>query len=114
MLALTLLTGGVAACGSSGGSDKASDTTVAGSDTTAASGDSGGNSDVDAYCKAVDAFVTKYKAANGDPTKLGTLAADGQDLATKAGALASGGISADEAQKVNDCAKKASDALTGG
>jgi len=115
MLALGLLVGGATACGSSSGGDKSSATTAGGdSATTTASGNgSSGGGKVADYCKAVDDYVAKVKAAKADPSKAAALAADGQDLAKKAAALATG-LSASDAQKVADCTKKSTDALTGG
>ncbi|QXC61734.1 hypothetical protein KSP35_02495 [Aquihabitans sp. G128] len=106
-----LLVTGAAGCSSSG-SDKASDKTEAVS--TNDGGEGSGNADVTAYCKAVDSFVKKAKAAQGDAAKAQALTADSQDLAKKAQALATANLSADDAQVVADCTKKSTDALMPG
>ena len=102
---------GAAACSSSS-DDKKDDTT-----TTVAKDSGGGdssNAEVDAYCKAVDEFVQKAKAAQADPSKASTLATEGQELQSKATALAGAGLSSADATKVADCTKKSTAALTGG
>ena len=71
-----------------------------------------GNSDVKAYCKAVDNYIQKVKAAQSDPAKAQTLAKEGQDLSTKAQALATGRLSAADGQAVADCTKRSAEALT--
>lgn len=114
MIAGLLFSG--AACGKSDSSKDNKTTTTTGAD----SGDNGsgesssGNADVKAYCKAVDAYVDKVKAAQSDPAKAATLADEGKDLSTKAGALATANLSADDAQAVADCTKKSTDALVPG
>lgn len=104
---------GAAACGSSGGSDSSS------TKTTSASGSGGGstsssNKDVQAYCKAVDAYVAKVKAAEGDASKVAALTSEDQDLGKKASALATSGLSASDASAVAACTKKSTEALLPG
>jgi len=105
------LLAGAAGCSSSG-SDKKADSPAAETGDKGSTSDSG-NAKVDDYCKAVDSFVTKAKAAQSDPAKAQALTADSQDLAKKAQALATG-LSAEDAQKVADCTKKSTDALMPG
>ena len=101
---------GAGACSSSGG-DKKADTK-----STTDSGDTNGetasgNKAVQQYCDAVDAYVKKAKAAEGDASKAAALADDSKDLTSKATALATAGLNADDAQAVADCTKKSTDAL---
>jgi hypothetical protein len=112
MMVAGLLIVGASACGSSGG-DKKSDTP---SSTDSSGGGGGGgsassNSKVKAYCDAVDAYIQKYKDANGDTSKLASLSKDSQDLAAKAQALATAGLSSSDAQDVAACTKKSTDAI---
>ncbi|MCU1455899.1 MAG: hypothetical protein JWN46_4045, partial [Acidimicrobiales bacterium] len=95
-----LLTVGAAA-GCSKSSKASSDTTASGTPTTASSGGGGGGTSgkVKDYCDSVDAFVAKAKDVMKDPTKAGTLTKESQDLASKAGQLATG-LSSAEAQQV--------------
>jgi len=88
--------------------------TTEGSATTTGGGGGSSNPKVAAYCKAVNAYVAEVNAAKSDPSKLGSLAADGQKLAELAQGLASAGLTAADAQVLSDCTKKATDALTGG
>lgn len=118
MLAVGLLFG-TTACGDDKKDDaKTEETkdTTATDDTKADDGGSSGSSDVAAYCKAVDDYVKKAKEVMADPTSAdaSTLASEGQELAQKATELTTGGITAEEAQEVTDCSKKATEALTPG
>jgi len=112
MLALTLLTGGAAACGSSSG-DKASGTTVADGSDNGNGEVASSNKAVQEYCTAVDDYVDKVKAAKGDASKASALVADGQELSKKAAALGTAGLDADDLKAVQACTKKTTDALTG-
>jgi hypothetical protein len=70
---------------------------------------------VQAYCEAVDEYVSKIEAAMSDPAKAAELAAsEGAELTEKATALSTAGLSAEEAQEVADCTQRATSALTGG
>jgi hypothetical protein len=102
---------GVAACGSSGGSDssKSSDTTEKTSDEGSTT--DSGNADVKAYCDAVDDYVAKVKDAEGDAAKAAALSDEAQKLTEKAQALATAGLDSGDAQDVADCTKKSTDAL---
>ena len=107
MMVVGLLIGGASACGSSSGSSKSSSTTEAsggGGSTTSS------NKAVQDYCKAVDAFVKKYK--DGGSGNASAMAADSKDLSDKAAALATAGLSADDATAVGDCTKRSTDVLT--
>ncbi|CAN5593409.1 hypothetical protein BH10ACT1_BH10ACT1_34130 [soil metagenome] len=113
-LGFLLVTGmlfGGASCSSSG-SDKKADAPAT-SEEKSGEGTSG-NADVAAYCKAVDAYVAKAKDAMDDPDKAQALTAEAQDLSTKATALATAGLTADDAKDVGDCTKKSTDALLPG
>lgn len=103
---------GTAACGSSGGGSDSpkSDTTKVSSESGGGS-TSSGNADVKAYCKAVDEYVQKVKDAGTDTGKISALSAEGQELSTKAAALATADLTSDDAQAVADCTKKSTDAL---
>ena len=120
LLVAGLLVGGTGACSS--GSPKASDTTTASTPTsTTASteaptttypdGESGSsNTQVAEYCKAVDDYVKKAKAAQGGSATASALA-DGEDLAKKAVALTTAGLSSADAKQVARCTKKSIKAL---
>ena len=100
---------GVAACGSSGGSDaKTSDTKAK---TEEGSTTDSGNADVKAYCEAVDDYVAKVKDAEGDAAKAAALSDEAQKLTDKATALATANLDSGDAQDVADCTKKSTDAL---
>lgn len=108
-----------AACGSSSPSKPASTTGGGSTGTTAAAGGSGGgttssNAAVQAYCKSVDDYVAKVKAALGDTSKMAALSAQATDLSTKATALATSGLSAADGQAVAACTTKSTNALKGG
>lgn len=114
LLVAGLLVGGTGACSS--GSPKASDTTTASTEaptTTSPDGESGSSSSstqVAEYCKAVDDYVKKAKAAQGGSATASALA-DGEDLAKKAVALTTAGLSSADAKQVARCTKKSIKAL---
>lgn len=112
LLVAGLLVGGTGACSS--GSPKASDTTTASTEaptTTSPDGESGSsNTQVAEYCKAVDDYVKKAKAAQGGSATASALA-DGEDLAKKAVALTTAGLSSADAKQVARCTKKSIKAL---
>ena len=112
LLVAGLLVGGTGACSS--GSPKASDTTTASTEaptTTYPDGESGSsNTQVAEYCKAVDDYVKKAKAAQGGSATASALA-DGEDLAKKAVALTTAGLSSADAKQVARCTKKSIEAL---
>ena len=112
LLAFALLTGGAAACGSSsGGSDGKTDTTTASAGNTDST-----NADVQAYCKAVDAYVKKAKEILADPSKgdAASLQAEGTKLSQKAQALTSKGLSAADGKAIGECSARSASALTPG
>ena len=110
LLVAGLLIGGASGCSSD--DDKKADATT--EETTA---DEGGettgseNADVKAYCDAVDEYVAAAKDVGTDPAKAQALTEQATDLSTKAGALATAGLSADDAQAVADCTEKSTAAL---
>jgi hypothetical protein len=119
MLVTTMFVGGAAACGSdSKDSSKSSDTTAAQSaDTKAGSGSDSGassNADVEAFCKQADDLAAKLKDVMKDPTKgnLSELTTSAQDLAKKAAELTS--ANASDSGRIQECAKKVTDAVSGG
>jgi hypothetical protein len=105
ILVLGLIFGGAAACSSSDSSKTTSSDSGGGGGTTSSK-----NAKVQEYCKAVDDYVAKVKAAEGDASKVAALTKDSQALAQKAQALATG-LSAEDAQAVAACTKKSTDAL---
>jgi len=113
VMVAALLVLGAAGCGVT--SDAVSTGTTPGADgKTDTTAGSSGNEAVDAYCAAVKAFVDKYNAANGDPSKLAGLATEAQQLAQKSQSLVSGGLSASDAEQATKCAQQAADAFKGG
>jgi len=117
MLVTAMFVGGAAACGSdSKDSSKASETTAAQPAATKADSGSGssGNADVEAFCTQADDLAAKLKDVMKDPTKgnLGELTASAQDLAKKAAELTS--ANASDSSRIQECAKKVTDAVSGG
>jgi len=118
MLATAMFVGGAAACGSdSKDSSKASETTAAQPAATKAdsgSGSGSSNADVEAFCTQADDLAAKLKDVMKDPTKgnLGELTASAQDLAKKAAELTS--ANASDSSRIQECAKKVTDAVSGG
>ncbi len=115
MLALTLFAGGgLAACGSD---SEGGTTTEATEETTAGdSGDSGdsANADVQAFCDDAEALAEELKAVMADPTSgdVAALTAQATELSTSAAALVS--ANASDADEINACAQKITDAVSGG
>lgn len=127
LLAFVLLTGGAAACSDDDGDDAATEVDAGdtGGDTSGDGGDGGddgdddggettdsGNADVVAYCDAVDEYVSKVEDAMGDPAAAAALTEESQELSETAAALATAGLSAEEAEEVADCTERATSALT--
>ncbi|OWY63639.1 hypothetical protein B7486_51960 [cyanobacterium TDX16] len=117
MLVLLFVFGGAAACSDDDGDDGGdSDTTE---EDSGDSGDSGGgdsgNSDVQAYCDAVDEYVAEVNEVLEDPTgDTSALTETGTELANQATELSGAGLSAEDAEAVAECSQEAASALTGG
>ena len=73
-----------------------------------------GSEDVQAYCDAVDDYITKFEAAQDDPAKGATLDEEGVELTKKAEALGTSNLGVDDARAVAECSKKAADLLSAG
>lgn len=110
----TFLFGTAAAC--SDDDNGGDNTTTTAADGGSDSGDGGGSSDnaeVQDFCDAAAEFAQAVEDANGDPAALGDLSTQGQELATQAGDLAGAGLSAEDAQVVQDCSQQVTDAVAG-
>jgi hypothetical protein len=114
LIAGTFLFGTAAACSDD---DNGGNTTTTAGDDGGDSGDGGGGSsskaEVQDFCDAAAEFAQAVEDANGDPAALGDLSAQGQELATQAGDLAGAGLSAEDAEVVQECSQQVTDAVAG-
>ena len=104
---------GVAACSSDSKSSSTTKATTA--EVTDASTATGtGNAAVDAFCKQADDLAVKLKAVIADPASADAAAvtASAAKLSTDAASLI--GSNPSEADQINACTKKLTDAATGG
>jgi hypothetical protein len=120
MLAFFFVFGGLAACSDDeddGGDDTEEDSGDSGSD-SGDSGDSGsgGNSDVQAYCDAVEEYVAEAQEALDDPASADTaaLTEKGTELADQAAELSANAadLTPEDSQALSDCSTEAASALT--